>query len=233
MLRLIRREAWAYLQLGLSGEARRAEGAELGDDLAVLFVHGVAGRISQFHQIRSVLERTGAQRFEGFSYRSHRPLRQLGAELGDQLDRLCSSNERVLLVGHSLGGVLGRIALQLEPTRGRRLAGWVSICSPLHGTRRSRFALTPSLRALAPSSELVGWLQSTSDHLRPLLPTTLCVGARRDALVSPTDSAFLDGAERMELVEAAHASSLFDVAVAERVGHLARRLLELPPRRGP
>lgn len=96
------------------------------------------------------------------------------------------------------------------------------MCSPLHGTRRARFSPTPSLRALDPGGELVRWMMATSDRLRPLLARTVCIGSTLDAFVVPTDSAFLDGATRVELTDSAHAGSLLDRRVTAAAAALAR-----------
>lgn len=226
MLRLIGKEALAYLQLGLS--TGRYSGQLGSGELGTLFVPGVAGHPSQFASLQASLTEAGFDAFDAHAYRLDRALPQLAAELRARLEDSSTlpGSERVLLVGHSLGGVLCAAALQLLPELPARVAGLVTICSPLHGTRASRFAVRASLRQLRPDASFITQLIATQDRLLPLRGRVLTIGVATDQLVHPASSAYLEGATQLHLDGVAHAGSLLDrrthAAVVELAATLAR-----------
>jgi pimeloyl-ACP methyl ester carboxylesterase len=224
VLGLVRREALAYLRLGL-GSGRSARIPEPGPGrLGVLFVPGVGANAAQFAAMKAVLREAGADRFDAFEYSSLRRPRAVAADLALRIAGLLDEVEALLLVGHSLGGVLLTLALQTSPAPPAGIAGLILLCSPLHGTWRARLAPSPGLRELAPDASLVTHLVATRERLRPLLPRTLCVGVRRDQMVSPADSAFLEGARTLRLEDVAHAGALLDPRVHRAAADLTREI---------
>lgn len=224
MIRLLTDEALAYLRLGLlmPSRSRLLDRNRRASRFGIVFVPGVGANASQFSAFeRSVLEE--ADYFDAFEYSSLRHPKKLAAELHRFLEGVSTRCERYLVIGHSLGGLLLRMVLQSErPPSG--VAGYVSICAPLWGTWRSKLALSPGLRALRPDSPLMAEIFSTSHRLDRWKGNVLTVGARYDQFIHPYTSAFLDGHDRLELLEAAHAGSLFDPRVHDALTHLARRL---------
>jgi pimeloyl-ACP methyl ester carboxylesterase len=223
--KLIAQEALAYLRTGLlAGSGRSAIVERRSDDpcLGVFFVPGLGANPSQLAPIKAALAEE-ADWFDGFEYRVDRPLEDLAAELGDAIDHASGSCKRMLLIGHSLGGLLARMTLQ-SSSPPRAVAGFVSICAPLHGSWRARLAPHDSLRNLAPDRRLFADLASTSHRLRSLGDAVLTIGSRFDSFIAPFDSAFIDGWERLCLDDVGHVGSLFDERVHERVIALAKRI---------
>ncbi len=222
--RIAAKEAIAYAKSGVLQTLRRPVRKSNGHvpELGVLFVHGVGSSPSQFRALRLSLD-DHVHFFDAFEYRTWTDLERTAGALAEHIGTLESRCDRLVLIGHSLGGVLSRIVLQAEQPP-QNVAGFVSICAPLAGTRVSRLAPNRSLRALRPSSALIQQLEATADRLDRLQGAVLSVGATRDHFVSPSTSAFLDGHDALRLDHAGHVSSLFEAEVHGAVRQLILRV---------
>lgn len=213
--RVVTGEALAYLRSGLlaSSGARVRRNQTCHADLGVLFVHGLAANASQFRAVRRALsDHVGW--FDAFSYSSLVPLPKLARRLHDHIVHTGARCGRLVVIGHSLGGLLLRMALSQDAGLDHVVA-FVPICAPLHGTHVSRFAPTPMLRGLRPERPLFTELAGQHDQLSRF--AVLSIGARRDQFVSPWDSAILDGHPSLVLPDAGHVASLFDARVHDAV----------------
>jgi len=120
--------------------------------------------------------------------------------------------ERVALVAHSMGGVIGRTLVHQDPDP--PVATVVSIASPHRGTHMGRLAPGRSARDMSPGS----------DHTRNYPPTRRgpvpvhCVVGFQENIVSPAWSALLEEGENLVLdVPAGHVAPLFLRRVVDRV----------------
>lgn len=223
MFRLIRDEAFAYVRLGLLAPQKRrvSRNATGSAKVGVLFVPGVAANGSQFVSLRRAAE-DHADWFGSFEYKSRNDPRELARKLAAHIAGLGGRVEQLVVVGHSLGGLLTRIALQ--ETALPHVAGFVSICAPLEGTWRSKLALSKQLRQLRPDSALMTDVLAKADRLHPLRDRTVTIAARRDQFIEPFDAALLDGTKQIVLEDSAHAASLFDRRVREAVRDLVAQV---------
>lgn len=223
--KLIASEALAYLRSGLLAGGGRDAIIERGSrrpELGVYFIPGFGANLSQLLPIKQALEGE-VDWFDGFDYRADRPATVLAGDLLDAIEDAAESCPRILVIGHSLGGLLARIALQ-SVTPPKAIAGFVSICAPLHGTWRSRLAPIPELRALSPDGPVIAELGFTRHRLRAFAGQILTIGARFDSFIAPFESAFIDDEERLCLDDVGHVGSLFDERVHRAVIALARRI---------
>lgn len=228
MLKLVTLEAQAYLKMGILSPGRRRilQSSHERADTGVLFVPGVGANGSQFIKLKRALE-PHAQWFGSFEYFSLRHPHKVARDLEDYLSHVAPKAQRLVVIGHSLGGLLLRMVLQ-----GQRMpdniAGWVSICAPLHGTWRSKLALSPGLRALAPNAPMIQQVLNDAHRLERLRGRILTIGARRDQMIQPHTSALLDQYESLELDGVAHAGSLFDKRVLAAVQRAAEGWSQAP-----
>jgi pimeloyl-ACP methyl ester carboxylesterase len=222
VLRLLTDEALAYLKLGLLMPARSRLGRRNAtrSELGVVFIPGVGANGSQFLMLEEALSEE-TDHFTAFEYTSLRSIETLAAGLAEHIETVARRCERVMLVGHSLGGVLGRIVLQREVPPPNVVA-FASICAPLHGTWRSKL-LPPPLRSLAPDGVLMQSLFAHADRMNRWRGKIVTIGARHDQFIDPHTSALLDGHEQLLLEDVAHAGSLFDRRVHGTIAALARR----------
>ncbi len=224
MFRLVKDEALAYLKLGLvSGNKNKVPHRHRSGRYGVLFVPGVGANASQFLPLKETL-REEADWFDSFEYFSLRRPQSVAAELRAHLEERLAECEQLLLVGHSLGGFLLRVVLQMTPHLPPGVAGYVSICAPLHGTWRSKLAPSPGLRDLTPDSKLMQMVHAQSDRLAPLAKRTLTIGVEKDQFISPADSAFLEGSQQLMLPDVAHAGSLLDTRVHREILKLMNQI---------
>lgn len=224
MFTLFRDEALAYMRLGLLAPGgRRVVRRDRGKaDVGVLFVPGVGANGSQFWSMRQALAEQ-AQWFDAFEYSWLADPRRLAEQLHGAIERVGDRCDYLVVVGHSLGGFLSRLVLQGDAPP-KRVAGFAAICSPLHGTWRSKLAPSSGLRSLRPDSPLMQEVVRTSHRLKRLDGALLSVAARRDQFIQPYDSALLPGAEQLLLEDVAHAGSLFDPRVHRGVADLVERV---------
>lgn len=80
----------------------------------VVFVHGIYSDHNTFHDMAKGFE--ADDRFDGwdlkwFEYDFHRSIENNGRDLADYLHQHFRADDRVVLVGHSMGGLVGRMAI--------------------------------------------------------------------------------------------------------------------------
>jgi len=208
-------EALAYARTGLyaTARARVEKNVTARGELGVLLVHGLAASPSQFRPVVKALE-ARVDHIDAFTYQTSMPLSEIRLALARRIAAARGKTERLVLIGHSLGGLLLSAVLQAD-SPGEHVAGFVSICAPLHGTTRSRWAPVGELKKLRPEGELITELVRTRDRLSQWARPILTVSAERDLFIVPQDSARLDGHPHLFLAGCGHVASLFDPRLHE------------------
>ncbi len=224
--KLVAAEAMAYFRSGMlaaGGRASIIEKRSRRPKLGIFFVPGYGASLSQLQPLKVALD-AEAEYFDGFDYKVDRPAPQLASDLARAIEKTALACPRLLLIGHSLGGALSRLVLQSNDPP-PNIAGFVSICAPLHGSWMCRMAPAAALRSLAPDGALVREMTNDAARLERLRGSILTVGARFDSFVQPYDSAFIDGEERLCLDDVGHVGALFDQRVHRAIIALARKLI--------
>lgn len=143
----------------------------------VLFVHGILGTPRDFEFLAAGLDRTRYQPWF-YYYPSGFPLDRSGALLSTLLEyvaaRESESSPSIILVAHSMGGLVSRRALNDLCAKGRPewLRGYVSFVSPYGGTESAKKGLkapevVASWKDVAAESEFVDRVHAQA------LPATL------------------------------------------------------------
>src|SRR5262245_28015191 len=83
----------------------------------VVLVHGFLGDPTNFLVMRAYLGGYGIRNFASFAYSPRLDYQRLAARLGHAIDDLClvTGAPEVDIVGHSLGGLVGRYLLEMLP----------------------------------------------------------------------------------------------------------------------
>ncbi|MBI2424790.1 MAG: alpha/beta fold hydrolase [Candidatus Hydrogenedentes bacterium] len=121
-----------------------------------------------------------------------------------QLEALLDSvaeegNERIILVGHSMGGLVSRSCYQHYAHRDR-IVQIITIGSPHHGTRHAHVSPWRNAKQMRPGNAwLAGLNASTWQH-----PRLTSIYSLHDTVIAPQLSSRLDGAENMELTGIGH-----------------------------
>jgi pimeloyl-ACP methyl ester carboxylesterase len=141
----------------------------------VVFVHGILGTPRDFHFLVDGLDRRKLGIWF-YYYPSGMPLDKLGVQLAVALrkmeEELRTEGRRVVVVAHSMGGLVARRALNEVCREGRPpgLAGFTSFASPYGGVESAARSLKApeiafSWRDIVPGSEFL-----TRLHAQPLPP---------------------------------------------------------------
>jgi triacylglycerol lipase len=136
-------------------------------------------------------------------------------ELADRIDELraTSGRERVVLVGHSMGGLAARAYLRARGPAA--VAALVTLGSPHHGSRVARLGLGRNAREMEPGSR---WLAELLAADRDGVGTRfLSVFSHHDSFVVPQRSSEHPAARNVALSGVGHLSLPFSARVQELV----------------
>ena len=109
----------------------------------VVFIHGIRSKPEVFAALEEKLERklkeNGIEpsvfQFVYFGYKYREKIAKSGEELTAQLKRYCNiPNLKVTIVGHSMGGLVGRLALLQHGDKMPFVKRLVMLATPNHGT---------------------------------------------------------------------------------------------------
>jgi pimeloyl-ACP methyl ester carboxylesterase len=104
----------------------------------VVLVHGLLGDPTNFLLLRSYLAARGLRNFASFSYSPRLDYQRLARHLGRAIEeiRLATGAQEVDVIGHSLGGLVGRYLLEMDPEH--RIRRLVTIGAPYFATALPR-----------------------------------------------------------------------------------------------
>jgi triacylglycerol lipase len=145
---------------------------------------------------------------EGFADQLHTRIEALRAETGA---------ERVVLVGHSMGGLVARAYLARHGAD--RVAKLVTLACPHHGTWLARHGLGKDARQMETDS---GWIHALPTPDLPMLN----IWSLADNFVAPQNSSRLAGANEILLTDTGHLAMLFSPFISDS---LVRELAPLHP----
>jgi len=140
----------------------------------------------------------------------------LARQLTQHIARICEATgaPRVVLVGHSMGGLVARACSRDPATRGR-IAKIVSVASPHHGSAIAYWGIGQDARQLRPGSAWLTALNSTERQAAPV--PIVSVFSWHDNFVAPQDSPILAHAVNIPLAGVGHLALLFSEAAARCV----------------
>jgi pimeloyl-ACP methyl ester carboxylesterase len=177
----------------------------------VILVHGYTQNRADFVYISRFLRGRGIGPVYGFNYFSFADIRSSGKRLARFAERVCkeTGTEAVDLVCHSMGGLVARHCIRLEPARVRRC---VTVASPHSGVRFRGPVLGRGARQLRTGTRFMMELSAA-----PLGVPMLSIFSTHDNIVAPaTPSASLEpwGGHDFVVDHVGHLTILFDKRVA-------------------
>jgi pimeloyl-ACP methyl ester carboxylesterase len=139
----------------------------------------------------------------------------LASRLAGEIERICEQTQaqRVVLVGHSMGGLIARA--YLRDFGSARVARVVTLASPHHGSELARVAIGAGGAQLRPGNRWLAALNA-AEHAVPPVPI-VSLFSWHDNFVAPQDSAVLAHATNVDLTGVGHLALLFSEPVAQRV----------------
>jgi pimeloyl-ACP methyl ester carboxylesterase len=187
-------------------------GARTRGPRPVILVHGYAMNRAGFLLLALRLRAAGLGPVFGFEYwtlgRTAAAARQLGWFI-DQV-RSATGAAQVDVVGHSMGGVVGRYYVSLAGGDGT-VKNLVTLGSPHTGTELSALGLGHPTRELVLGSSLLTWLVAAPP---PERTRVLCVWSRGDALVPGARQLAVSGADVVVFPDIGHVTLLGSRRVA-------------------
>ena len=138
---------------------------------------------------------------------------ELAERLLEKIEQICAASgaERVVVVGHSMGGLAARACR--GPAARARIARIVTLGTPHHGSSIARWAGGRNGRQMRPGSAWLAALDAGGTGAVPVVS----VFSWHDNFVAPQDSGLLVGAHNVALAGIGHLSLAFSGAVAQRV----------------
>jgi triacylglycerol lipase len=158
-----------------------------------------------------------------------RPVEELAAVVAERVEQLAREHgcERIDLVGHSEGGLIGRYYVQ-KLDGARRVRQLVTLGTPHRGTRWAHSGrlvrhVLPSLEQMAPGSPL---LRDLSDESFPTSVRLTSIYSRRDVFCPPSSCRLETRAaphlENVEMMRGGHLDLLFGAGLPS----IIQRVLE-------
>lgn len=184
-----------------------------------VFVHGYMASGGVFAPMAAYLASRGAApRQLHFTYAPLGSIARLAERLGRLIRDAQPAGGPVHVVAHSLGGLVARYYLQVM---GGRIDRLVCLATPHRGTRRATpWTSLPLAREIVPGSETLRLLEVGQHRLAN---TRICsIVAEGDALVTPVESAALEGHEVVRLPGVGHQGLLFDARAWSHVERVLR-----------
>ncbi len=148
------------------------------------------------------------------------PMETLAAMLGQYLETTTRPDERLDLIGFSMGGLVCRYYLQ-------RLGGhartdrFISIASPNHGTAIARFLPGAGMRQMRPGSAFLRDLNSDLSALEHLKCSVLYTPF--DGIILPARSSVMACAANNRMAIPGHPIMLYHPAVFRKIAALLER----------
>ncbi|MCA9611836.1 MAG: alpha/beta fold hydrolase [Sandaracinus sp.] len=206
------RESAAVARQGLLIARRwvRRDERDLPDDEPhVLFVHGYLAGGAVFDPLRSHLESRVDHATLDFEYGPHRAFESVAEELGERVEQVGRSHP-VVLVGHSLGGLLARWFVE-ELGGASKVRRLITLATPHAGTERARVAPGSLGAALRPGSAVLRRLGDQSS-----IPM-LSVAGGADHVVSIASASAVRNARFRVVPGVGHNELLYDRRTYEAV----------------
>ena len=190
-------------------------GARTHGPRPIILVHGYAMNRANFVVLAARLRAAGLGPVLGFEYwtlgKTGAAARRLGAYIDEVL--ATTGSDQVDVIGHSMGGVVGRYYVTLGGGDGK-VANLVTIGSPHSGTDVSAIGVGAPTKELFLNSTLIQRLDAAP---RPTRTRMAIVWSRSDALVPGARHARIDGVDEVLFDDLGHLSLLTDRRVADHV----------------
>lgn len=211
------RESAALARQGLLIARRwvRGESATPNDARRhVIFVHGYLAAGAVFDPLRAHVEDRADHATVDFGYGPHRAFESVGEELAELVQRVGRTNP-VVLVGHSLGGLLARWCVDVLENA-QEVERIVTLATPHGGTERARIAPGSLGAALRPGSAV---LRRLGEHSSVPL---VSIAGSADRVVPVSSASAVRNAQMHVIPGVGHNGLLYERRAYDVVVHALR-----------
>jgi triacylglycerol lipase len=147
------------------------------------------------------------------------PLEKLAGQIAAYERRYLPADRRFILIGYSMGGIVGRFYLQ-------RLGGlarvkqFISISTPHHGTWLAYLSRNPGSQQMRPNSEFLAGLNRDADRLRQV--NHVSIWTPFDLTIVPASSSKISNGRNIRLPVPAHPLMLVSKSCLAAVDKICR-----------
>ncbi len=183
----------------------------------LIFVPGWWMNRACLYILRFRLRRDGWQDAVGFNYRTaYGDIGRAAEELKDVIERTCQTTgaERVVLIGHSMGGLVCRAYLKHHGGL-QRVASVVTLGTPHQGSKLCALSLDPMAQDMRPESAFLEDL-ATDDPI-PGAADFTAIYSSFDHLVVPASYAYYAGVGNIVVEGVGHNGLLWSARVYELI----------------
>jgi triacylglycerol lipase len=221
----VRRHVAQLPLMGLTLLSPRRAGVRAIDDdgrRPIVFVHGLLGHPGNFLPMRKFLAYRGYKRSYAVALESVATMSASAEQLSRFIEEVIRVNDlgsdaTVDCVGHSMGGLIARLALE-DPATSARISTLITLGTPHLGTYAARFGATENVVDLRPGSQVLTRLRSQLPWRGPPeQPRLFAMWSPSDVLLLPAEAACAPGADVIEMPGFTHYSYLLSPAAWGRV----------------
>ncbi len=195
-------------------------------DLPVLLIHGVGCNAGVWFGMQGYLDAQGVGPVYALSYGPPLgPIESFADQVAQKVAaiRAATGAQQVVLVGHSMGGLVGLTYLRRHG--GASVRRLITIGTPFHGSRHAYMMFGQSLQQLRPGSAFLADVDAPGEF-RASVPV-VSLWSWHDSMVTPQLSARLDWAENIAVAGVAHNALIGDHDVWARVEDQIRKAREV------
>ena len=182
----------------------------------IVLIHGVLVNDGVWFLLRRFLRRRVGETVYTVNYGPpFADIERFAEQLNTKVEKTCAATgaERVMLVAHSMGGLVARAYLRRFGPR--RVARVVTIGTPHHGSILAYSFPGRGLTQMHPGNP---WLEQLNrDESKPAPVPMTSIWSRHDSMVIPQASSVLGGAENIALIGIAHNALVWNAEVLELV----------------
>jgi triacylglycerol lipase len=185
----------------------------------VILIHGLYHNASAWIRFRGSLKRAGYDRVYAFNYSSFRPdFQEICGQLKQWIMEISRNfpGEGIILVGHSLGGLLARAyAARNDVSQGPAVKALITLGTPYGGSKMVVFGIGKLARSLTSGSPLIRELEGKQV---PSGVSCIALHSPVDNLVLPAESLKPPSGWREELTDpVCHVAMLYHGPTIRRV----------------
>ncbi len=183
--------------------------------MPVLLLHGVLCNAGVWRSMKKYLAARGIGPVYTLSYGPPLASIELFADqVALRIDAILAATgaRQVVVVGHSMGGLVARAYLRRYG--GAKIRRLITVGTPHHGSVHAYMLPGAALSQLRPGN---AWLEGLNAGGGEALPPVVSIWSWHDSMVAPQTSSVLDGAENVALAGIAHNALLRDPGVQQRV----------------
>lgn len=181
--------------------------ADSAGQTPILLLHGLFHNQGCWWYVRLLLHHRGLDNVHSLNLPPWKDAEELTERIAKKVDvlRHATGSDRVILVGHSMGGILARNYLQLRGGE-NKVAQLILLGVPNQGSKLVPFALTRLARVLLPNSEFLARLNQAP--LPASVPITN-IYTRHDNMVVPSTLCQWPQVRQVELEKLGHIGLLY------------------------